>query len=89
MAPSPSAGSRPTLASLCFLMRALLFEYSSPTNLVVEYSVKDAFLNYMSPNITRASSTAVCSLESDVGSVPESELDIDARDYEEAQALAS
>lgn len=43
----------------------------------------------MSPDITRASSTAVCSLESDVGSDPELELDMHARDYEEAQALAS
>lgn len=58
-----SAGSSPTPASLCLLVGTLLFEYSGSTNLVVEHPIKDTFLYYMSPDIPRAASTAVCCLK--------------------------
>ena len=74
LAPTARAPGRPTFPSFCFLVRALLFEHSGPTNLVSEHPVKDAFLYDMSPDIPRTPPTAICSLESDVGIISESKI---------------
>ena len=57
------AGGSPTLASLGLFMGTLFFEYSSPTNLVVDHPIKDTFLYYMGPDIPGTAPTAVCSLK--------------------------